>query len=154
MKKYQVFIILILITLVILLLPKDIITKKNEIFYEVITEDELIYVYYVKDKKVIGVPLRKSNVDKYEQINLTFKYLTEKSNSVSSLYDTYLNLNSKLVSYEIRGDDIYLEVSDNFFDVDKKDIIFILAQVLYSYKELGYSEVYITKDRKILDYLK
>ena len=110
----------------------------------------MFYVYYVKDNKVIGVPIEKKNNDKYELIDLTFKYLTEKSNSVSIDYNTYLNLNAKLSSYEIRGSDIYLEVSDNFFKINNKDILFALAQVLYSYKELGFRDVYITKDKKII----
>ena len=150
MKKYLFFIIFILFLLVILLIPKDFKNKDNEIYYEVINEKEVFYVYYVKDNKVIGVPIEKKNNDKYELIDLTFKYLTEKSNSVGIYYDTYLNLNAELSSYEIRGADIYLEVSDNFFKIDNKDILFALAQVLYSYKELGFSDVYITKDKKII----
>ena len=150
MKKYLFFIILILFLLVIILIPKDFKSKDNEIYYEVIDEKEVFYVYYVKDNKVIGVPIERVNNDKYELIDLTFKYLTEKSNSVSIDYNTYLNLNAKLSSYEIRGADIYLEVSDNFFKIDDEDILFALAQVLYSYKELGFRDVYITKDKKII----
>ena len=150
MKKYLFFIIFILFLLVILLIPKDFKNKDNEIYYEVINEKEVFYVYYIKDNKVIGVPIERLNNDKYELIDLTFKYLTEKSNSVSVDYNTYLNLNAKLSSYEIRGADIYLEVSDNFFKIDNEDILFALAQVLYSYKELGFSDVYITKDKKII----
>lgn len=150
MKKYMFFVILILTTILILLIPKDIMPDKDEIYYEVISEKDFFYVYYVKDKKVIGVPIEKKNNDKYELIDLTFKYLTEKSNSVGINYDTYLNLSAKLSSYEIRGSDIYLEVSDNFFKIDNEDILFALAQVLYSYKELGFSDVYITKDKKII----
>ena len=56
MKKYLIFIIFILFLLVILLIPKDFKNKDNEIFYEVINEKEVFYVYYVKDNKVIGVP--------------------------------------------------------------------------------------------------
>ena len=150
MKKYLIFIIFILFLLVILLIPKDFKNKDNEIYYEVINEKEVFYVYYIKDNKVIGVPIERLNNDKYELIDLTFKYLTEKSNSVDIYYNTYLNLNAKLSSYEIRGADIYLEVSDNFFKIDNEDILFALAQVLYSYKELGFSDVYITKDKKII----
>ena len=150
MKKYLFFIIFILFLLVILLIPKDFKNKDNEIYYEVINEKEVFYVYYIKDNKVIGVPIERLNNDKYELIDLTFKYLTEKSNSVGIYYDTYLNLNAELSSYEIRGADIYLEVSDNFFKIDNRDILFALAQVLYSYKELGFSDVYITKDKKII----
>ena len=141
----------ILTSLIILLLPKDIITKKSEIDYEVIKEIEAKYVYYISDHKLVGVPIITEDVNKYELITLVFKYLTEKSNSVAKKYHTALNLNTKLVAYELRGDDIYLEVTDNFLQIEKEITLLALAQVLYSYKELGFSEVYITNNNKIID---
>ncbi len=150
MKKYMFLIVFILFLSIILLLPKDIMNKNNKIDYEIIKDNELLYVYYVTDNKVVGVPLDKDGADKYELIELVFKYLTEKSNSVDKKYHTLLNLNTKLLSYELKAKDIYLEVSDNFFDITKEDTIFVLAQILYSYKELGYEEIYIISDGKIL----
>jgi hypothetical protein len=97
MKKYMFLVIFILSTLLILLIPKDIITKNYEIEYEIINPKEKIYVYYIKEGKLIGVPIEEDG-DKFQKIDMVFKYLTEKSNFVSTIYNTNLNLSSKLLS--------------------------------------------------------
>ena len=149
MKKYIFSVIFILMSLIIILLPKDNITKKYEIEYEMIDYKEYIYVYYVDNGKLIGIPIEVTNNDKFILIETVFKYLTEKSNSV--IYETYLEVNSKLTSYEIRGDNIYLEVNDIFLDLKDKKTLLGLSQILYSYKELGYKEVFILNDGKIIE---
>lgn len=150
MKKYIFITLFMLASLVILLLPLDIITKNNEIDYELIKEAEPTYVYYVSNNQIVGVPIKFDEKNKYELIDAVFKHLTEKSNSVARQYHTKVNLNSKLLSYELRKDDIYLEVTDNFFEIDEEDILFALAQILYTYKELGFDEVYVTNNGKII----
>ena len=149
MKKYMCITVSILFLLIILLLPKDIIPKKIEIDYEVIKQDTPVYIYYVKNENIIGYPIHIEEKNKFKLINIVFTYLTEKSNSVSKEYHSELNLSSKLLSYDIRNNDIYLEVSDDFYKIKDEDTILALAQVLYTYKELGYDEVYLTKDGKI-----
>ena len=109
----------------------------------------MMYVYYVKDGNIIGIPLE-AQKDKYENISLAFKYLTEKSNIAPVSYQTNLNLNSKLVSYEIRNNDIYLEVSDEFLSVKPSNTTLLLSQVLYTYKEMGFDEVYILNKGEII----
>ena len=81
---------------------------------------------------------------------MVFKYLTEKSNFVSTIYNTNLNLSSKLLSYEIRNNDIYLEVNDHFLNIKQANTLLALSQVLYSYKDLGYDEVYILNKGEII----
>lgn len=151
MKKYMFCTLFILTSLVILLLPKDIMTKKQEIDYEILEEKAPLYVYYVNNNKIYGVPIECREENKYKLIELAFKYLTEKSNSVDEIYYTCLNLNTKLVSYEVRKNDIYLEVTNNFLEIKEGNVLFALAQVLYSYKELGFDEVYITNNGKIIE---
>ena len=149
MKKYMLYTISILFLLIIILLPKDIIPKKYEIDYELIKEENIKYIYYVKEENVYGYPVVIEESNKFKLIPIVFSYLTEKSNSVSKEYHTKLNLNSKLVSYEIINNDIYLELSNEFYNMKKDDAILALAQVLYSYKEMGFDEVYFKKDGKI-----
>ena len=150
MKKFIFSTIFILFTIVILLLPKDIITNKYKIEYEFVETKKISYIYYVKENVLIGVPVEVEDDNKYKLIELVFKYLTEKSNSVESIYHTCLKLNSKLLSYEIRNNDIYLEVTDDFFEVDNDVVLYVLAQVLYTYKELGFDEVFITKNNQVI----
>lgn len=149
MKKYMFLVIFILSTLLILLIPKDIITKNYEIEYEIINPKEKIYVYYIKEGKLIGVPIEEDG-DKFQKIDMVFKYLTEKSNFVSTIYNTNLNLSSRLLSYEIRNNDIYLEVNDHFLNIKQANTLLALSQVLYSYKDLGYDEVYILHKGEII----
>ena len=151
MKKYIFFTVFILSTLIILLTPKDIITKEYKIEYELIENKDYIYVYYVSDERLVGVPIYSKEKDKYKLIDLVFKYLTEKSNSVGLEYQTLLNLNSKLLSYELRGKDIYLEIDDNFLNIKNEVTLLALSQLLYTYKELGYKEVFIEHEGEILD---
>jgi hypothetical protein len=133
MKKFIFSTIFVLSSIVILLLPKDIITKKYEIEYEVIESKKTSYIYYLEHDMVVGVPVELNEDNKFKLIELVFKYLTEKSNSVDPIYHTCLKLNSKLLSYEIRNDDIYLEVTNNFFEINDEDALYALAQVLYTY---------------------
>lgn len=146
-KKYIFGVIFILIIVIIILLPKNIIPKEIEIDYEIIKEKEVNYIYFLEDETVVGIPFYDLEKNKYTLIEEIFKYLTEKSNSVSKEYHSELNLNSKLISYELRGDDIYLEVSDDFFKIDRP--LLALAQVLYTYKELGFGEIYIMNNGSV-----
>ena len=150
MKKFIFGTILLLSSISILLLPKDIIPKNYEIEYEVIETKKTSYIYYLEQDMLVGVPVEIAEVNKFKLIEIVFKYLTEKSNSVNPVYHTCLKLNAKLLSYEIRNNDIYLEVTSNFFEIDDKDVLYALAQVLYTYKELGFTEVFITKDNQII----
>ena len=148
MKIYVFSILLLLSSLIIVLLPKDIITKNYETEYEIINSKEYIYVYYIDNKKLVGIPVEVEVEDRFLLIDVVFKYLTEKSNSV--FYATNLNLNSKLLSYDIRGSSIYLEVNDPFLDIKDEDTLLGLSQLLYSYKELGYKEVYILNNGEVI----
>ena len=150
MKKFIFSTILILSSIVILLLPKDIIPKSYEIEYGMIGTKRTSYIYYLEKDMVIGVPVEIQEDNKFKLIELVFKYLTEKSNSVNPMYHTCLKLNSKLLSFEIRDDDIYLEVTSDFFEIDDDDALYALAQVLYTYKELGFTEVFITQDNQVI----
>ena len=143
MKKYIFAVILILSCLLIVLIPK----KQPELSYEYLEETAKITVYYVSDNKIIGVEMKKVSTNKYEAIEEVFLYLTANANS--SNYSSYLNLSTRLVSYEIRRDTIYLNVSNDFFRVDEENVNLLLAQILYSYQELGYKEVYLKSDDKI-----
>lgn len=148
-KKY-IFIVLVgLLTIVILLIPKNIIPKEIKIEYEMINEKQTRYIYYLEDDIVVGVPFYNLDGNRYVLIEEVFKYLTEKSNAVAKEYHSELNLSSTLESYEIKGDDIYLEVSDNFFLIDNP--LLALAQVLYTYKELDFKEVYIINNGLVIE---
>ena len=143
MKKYLFLALLSLFIVVIIIVPKDFVPKSDDIDYSLIENEEKIDVYFVRDKEIIGIPLLKKQEDKFEMIFDVYKYLTEKSNAVYLEYRTCLNLNSKLLTYEIIGDDIHLNVTENFLDVKEEDLTFFYAQIYYSYKELGFKEVYI-----------
>ena len=151
MKKYIFFVVFILSSLIILLIPKDIITKEYKIEYELLELKKHVYVYYVSDDRLIGVPIYTDESDKYKLISIVFQYLTEKSNSVEQEFNTFMNLNAKLLSYEIRNNDIYLEVNDSILNIKKENTLLGLSQLLYTYKELGYQEVYIVNNGVILE---
>ena len=150
MKKFIFCTILILSSIVILLLPKDIIPKSYEIEYGIIETKKTFYIFYLEKDMIVGVPIEIQEDNKFKLIELVFKYLTEKSNSVNPIYHTCLKLNAKLLSYEIRDDDIYLEVTSDFFKIDDDDALYALAQVLYTYKELGFTEVFITQNNQVI----
>jgi hypothetical protein len=139
-----------LTSIVILLLPRDIITKNYEIEYDVVKKQNTLYVYFIDDNNVVGVPIETLEDNKFKLIELAFKYLTEKSNSVDAKYHSCLKLSAKLTSYEIRGDDLYLEVTSNFYDIKETDTLYALAQVLYTYKEFGFNEVFLTSDNIVI----
>lgn len=119
--------------------------------YELIKEDEVMYVYYIHEEKVIGYPIKTNEKNKFTLIDLAFKYLTEKANSIDEEYYSMLNFNAKLLSYSIRNDSIYLDVNEAFFDIKEDTAINVLSQVLYTYKELGYQKVYVLKNGLIIN---
>lgn len=150
MKKYLFLTLLCLFTIIIILIPKDFIPDSGEIEYEIINEKEKYSIYYINDENLISIPLVNKDTDKYELIFEVYKYLTEKSNSASIDYITCLNLNSKLLTYEIIGNHLYLDVTDNFLDIPDDYITFAYAQLYYSYKEIGYSKVYVRINGQII----
>ena len=150
MKKYISIVILTLSTVITILIFDLFITNKKEISYELIQNDSYKYVYYVKDDELIGVPIKMENMSKYELIEVYFEYLSSKSNSVSKEYHTKLVLSSTLLSYEIKNTDLYLEVSDNFFDISSEDITYAIAQIVYSYQEIGYEEIFLIHNKEVV----
>lgn len=150
MKKYMICVISLLFVIVLLLLPVNIFKNKIDITYELEKEKNITYVYYVEGIEVVGVPIYNLSSNKYTQIKEVFMYLTTKSNSVNEKYETYLNLNTKLVSYEVLNDSIYLEVDDSFFKIKEEKTNLILGQILYTYQELGFKNIYLKHNGNIL----
>ena len=151
MKKYVFIVLFLLVLSIIILFPRDFDNKNIKIDYEIIEEKTPNYVYFVKDDKVYGLDLILNSKSKYELIEEVFLYLSEKSNSVSEEYYTSLNFNTKLLSYSINQNNLFLEVSSDFFNTSKEDSKYALAQIYYTYKELGFNDIYITYNGKILD---
>lgn len=150
MKKYMICVISLLFVIVLLLLPVNIFKNKIDITYELEKEKNITYVYYVEGIEVVGVPIYNLSSNKYTQIKEVFMYLTTKSNSINEKYETYLNLNTKLVSYEVLNDSIYLEVDDSFFKIKEEKTNLILGQILYTYQELGFKNIYLKHNGNIL----
>ena len=150
MKKYMLFVLSILLVVVFSLLPINIFNTKYPIDYELEKADEVNYIYFIEDNDVIGVPIYNLSENKYTKIKEVFLYLTEKSNSVDVKYNTYLNLNTKLISYEIKKDDLFLELSGDFFKMEKEVSLFALAQILYTYKELGFQNVFLKNNGEVI----
>jgi len=148
MKKYMIIVILILFSIVVLLIPNNIFSKKNKLEYGIIDESNPNYVYYLKNDEIVGVPIYTLSTNKYKLIEEVFEYLTSKSNSVSELYETTLNLSSQLLSYEIIGNKIFLDLSNEFMKTESNDIKYALAQIKYSYLELGFEEIYLKNNNK------
>ena len=153
MKKYIIGVLFTLSTVITILLTNIIMSGKLDIKYELIENSSHRYIYYVKGEELIGVPVKLENKSNYELIETYFEYLTSRSNSVGKEYHTALVLSSQLLSYEIKNKDLYLEVSDNFMRVDDSDWIYVIGQLVYSYQELGYEEIYIIHDKKIVSEL-
>lgn len=150
MKKFIFSTIFILSTIITILIVNIFIPKKTIITYELIEEENTNYIYFVSGDILVGLPIKTPNKTKYELIEEYFLYLTSKSNSVSKEYHTKLVLSSTLISYEIQNDDLYLEVSDNFFNIKEEDIKYVFGQILYSYNELGYKKIYLKKGNEIV----
>ena len=144
-------IIVLLFIITLLLLPMNSIFKTIKINYELKDEANKTYIYYSSNNEIIGVANYNISNNKYERIKEVFQYLTEKSNSVSEKYQTNLNLNSKLVSYEVVSNDIFLEVNEHFFDIENSKALLVLTQINHSYKELGFNDIYLKFNGKILD---
>ena len=150
MKKYMISVISILFVIVLFLLPTNIFKNKIEITYELEKEKNITYVYYGLEGEIVGVPIYDISSNKYTQIKEVFMYLTTKSNYINEKYETYLNLNAKLVSYEVLNDDIYLEIDNSFFKIDNNNTNLVLGQILYTYQELGFKNIYLKHNGNIL----
>lgn len=153
MKKYMLGVLFSLSTVITILLTSIIMSEKLDIKYELIKSSSYKYIYYIKDEELIGVPVKLENSSNFELIEVYFEYLTSKSNSVGKEYYTSLIPSSELLSYEIKNEDLYLEVSDNFMKVDNSDWVYVIGQLVYSYQELGYEEIYIIHNKKIVSEL-
>ena len=150
MKRYIFLTILCLFTIIIILVPKDFIPKDREIEYEIIEEDNKYFVYFINNNHLVGIPLIEKEMDKYDMIFEVYKYLTEKSNAIMEEYYTCLNLNSKLITYEILGNNIILNVTENFLHIKEEKLYLAIAQLKYSYKEIGYKDVMIKINGQII----
>ena len=135
--------------IIILILPKGVFSKKGKLDYELIGEKTATYIYYVKENEIVGIPIYDLSENKYLLIHEVFSYLSIKSNSIDLGYDTCLKLNTKLLGYEIIGKNIYLDVEESFFSLDKSKSLYALAQVLYSYQSIGYERVFFRNNGQI-----
>ncbi len=147
LKKYFLAVFLILFCLIIIVIPKE----NPEISYEYLTEGKTMRVYYVDDEQVVGILLPTINDNKYLMIEEAFTYLTSKANSTS--YKSCVNLSTTLVSYRLQNDDIYLDVSDDFFRINQTEADLALAQILYTYQSLGYDNVFLMQNNQIIEQL-
>lgn len=145
LKKYIFAVFLILICLTVIIIPKE----KTDLTYEYLEEKETIIIYYVSDEQVIGINMPKTSSNKYMLIEEAFAYLTSKANT--SNYASCVNLSTKLISYEIRNDAIYLNVTSDFYRIDDSKVDLALAQILYTYKNLNYKKVFIKIDDVLVE---
>lgn len=151
MKKYMFGVISLLMAVVLFLLPNNLFGNRIKINYELEKEKEAIFIYYVVENEIIGVPIYNISTDKYTQIKEVFMYLTEKSNGVNEKYETYVNLNTKLISYDVIHDSIFLEINDSFFVMDEEDTNYTLGQILYTYQDLGFKNIFLKYEGKIVE---
>ena len=143
LKKYIFAVFLILICLIVIIIPKE----KNDLTYEYLEEKETVIIYYIDNEQVIGINMPKTSLNKFTLIEEVFEYLTSKANT--TYYASYVNLSTKLISYEIRNDAIYLNLTNDFYRIDDSKVDLALAQILYTYKNLSYEKVFI----KVEDFL-
>lgn len=149
MKKCYLVFIVLLVFISLSLLPRK---KEIKINYELIKNENKIVIYYVYDDKLFGVPIL-SYSDKYQMIEDAFSLLTNKSNMAPLGYNSKLIPSSKLESYEIFNNDLFLDFSNDFYRAKKEDINLVLGQIYYTYLELGYDNVYIVEDGVLVDFI-
>lgn len=108
---------------------------------DVVTENkEEVVVFYYNDSILKGIVLEVNN----NKINDAFDYLSIKSNSAKSNYETKLNLSNTLNDFKIEDDSIFL-YSDTQEDIDS------LKQIYITYQFMGYKNVFYND--LLLDYL-
>lgn len=145
LKKYIFAVFLILLCLIVIIIPKE----KTDLSYEYLEEKETVIIYYIDNEQIIGINMPKTSSNKFMLIEEVFAYLTSKANTSS--YASYVNLSTKLISYEIRNDFIYLNLTNDFYRIDDSKVDLALAQILYTYKNLRYEKVFIKVDDVLVE---
>lgn len=127
---------------------------KVDIVYLPYGETDGTCIYYItQENRVIGVPVELVSTNVYEKIEEVFQYLTSQSNSVGVAYHTALVPSTYLKTYKVKDKTVTLNVSDDFYRYNKKEIERLLAQILYSYREIGFETVKLEINNVLVEQL-
>ncbi len=105
-------------------------------------------VYYYDGEKLVSVSY---TFDNTIEVNYLFDLLTNKSNSIKEDYDTKLIITTRLLSYEIKDNNIILNVDNEFTRYNEVECYQIYSQLKNTFSNLGYESLIINVNDILLE---
>lgn len=117
-----------------------------ELIYEEYPSNEIKVYYYIGDE-IVGYTYYISDEN---EIVVIFNYLTNESNLINDIHQTYIPISTTLLSYEIVNSQLFLNLSDDFLRYNESNAEQIIEQFKKSYQDLGFSVLKIKIDGVLL----
>lgn len=122
--------------------------KKEKVEYNY-EEKKYAYVFLQnKDSELIGVRVRKYALNKDEEIEEVFSYLTKKNSCLPVGYKNYMVLSTELVSFSYDNKELCLCLSNDFFRTKNA---YALKQIYFSYYLLGFEKIYLYVENSLIE---
>lgn len=107
------------------------------------TTENYVTVYYVNERRLYGVKMKRDSDNNYELLEEVINYLTINSNYAPPNYYSALANSMRLIDYKIKDKEITMNFNSDFYLYKANHEAFVLAALYETLFEIGYETIYI-----------